>query len=70
MIDTLFFVLQIVGFVTLLSWAVLHDGQKEEVPTRGPLAYKQDEGAVASASRGQKRDRGLAKQPGREQQEG
>ena len=40
MIDTLFFALQIIGIVTLLGWAVIHDRLGEGSETFGPLAFK------------------------------
>lgn len=40
MIDTLFFALQIIGIVTLLGWAVIHDRLAEGSETVGPLAFK------------------------------
>ena len=40
MIDTLFFLLQIVGFLVLLGWAVVHDRIAADDQTSGPLAYK------------------------------
>ncbi|MGI9419983.1 MAG: hypothetical protein ACR2RA_19335 [Geminicoccaceae bacterium] len=40
MIDTLFFLLQIVGFLVLIGWAVVHDRISADGQTSGPLAYK------------------------------
>ena len=50
MIDSLFYALQIVGIVVLVGWAVIHDRLAEGAPTRGPLAYKQDDGPAAGRS--------------------
>lgn len=62
MIDTLFFILQIIGILVLIGWAVVHDRQAEGTPTRGPLAFKPDEDEKASGSspsRGRKGRMGL-----------
>ena len=56
MIDTLFFALQIAGIIVLIGWAVIHDRLREGMPTRGPLAFKQDDDLTGSKS-GSRRSR-------------
>ncbi|MEZ5931844.1 MAG: hypothetical protein R3F54_07840 [Alphaproteobacteria bacterium] len=41
MIDNLFFILQIIGVVILIGWAVVHDKLAEGAASRGPLAFRQ-----------------------------
>ena len=53
MIDTLFFLLQIIGVIVLIGWAVIHDRLEGGVPTRGPLAFKGEGWPLAE--HGQKR---------------
>jgi hypothetical protein len=63
MIDSLFFILQIVGVVVLIGWAVLHDDLAEGALSRGPLAFKQerrDKAWRAHASRDRRAGSGLA----------
>lgn len=65
MIDTLFFALQIVGVVILIGWAVVHDRLREGMPTRGPLAFKQDDGPVGENIRDRRKSGGSAKRRSR-----
>ena len=47
MIETLYFVLQFIGVVILLGWAIVNDRVKDGAPVRGPLAYKDRGGEAA-----------------------
>jgi hypothetical protein len=40
MIDSLFFILQIIGVSVLLGWALLNDKTPDDGESRGPLAFK------------------------------
>ncbi len=64
MIDTLFFVLQIVGFLVLVGWAVIHDRIAAGARTAGPLAFKPSDTDIAERPRGRRRRSGLTSPPG------
>lgn len=65
MIDTLFFVLQIMGIVVLLVWAVIHDQLADGAPTRGPLAFKGGDYTGAGSGQGRRGGRSLTRLRGR-----
>jgi hypothetical protein len=59
MIDTLFFLLQVIGIAVLLGWAVIHDRLADGARSSGPLAFKQTDIGKAADSQGRVRSRGL-----------
>lgn len=61
MIDTLFFLLQIIGVIVLIGWAVLNDQLKVGALIRGPLAFKQDPATLGERSRRRKGGGGLTR---------
>lgn len=58
MIDTLFFVLQLVGVTVILSWAMTNDARGTRGRTTGPLAFKElDQDSAATAVGGRSKER-------------
>ncbi len=51
MIDSLFFILQVVGIVVILGWVVVQDRLEEGAQSSGPLAFKQKDAAEPSQRR-------------------
>lgn len=60
MIDSLFFVLQVIGIVVILGWVVVQDRLEEGARSSGPLAFKQVDD-VAEPSKGRARTAGLTR---------
>ena len=61
MIDTLFFMLQLIGVAILIGWAVVNDRKRDDEPLGGPLAYKQGEKHGKEPVSGKTRRRGLVR---------
>jgi hypothetical protein len=60
-IDSLFFVLQVIGIVVILGWVVVHDRLEDGARSSGPLAFKQADD-TAEISPGRARAPGLTRQ--------
>lgn len=61
MIDTLFFLLQIIGFLVLVGWAVIYDRIPADGAVAGPLAFKRSSADTTDPARERRPRAGLTR---------